>query len=117
MTDKERKDKIKQLRAQLKAAQEENKQLREALTHGKFFKDIESVENTEEFDIHCIRLNITMRSFIEFANTTRHFLISTVDLDDRLTEEDKKLATEWYMQWFDDATHCRDIVERLKTKK
>lgn len=115
MTAKEYTNKIKQLKHEIRLLKIENEELHLAITKGdQLYKDMERVTKDKEFDFHCVKLNITRDSFVQFARHTREFLIAQVELDDKMPEQERKDVADWYRQFFADATLCRDIVERLK---
>lgn len=115
MTSKEYTTKIKELKHEIRMLKVENNELREAINNGEFTKDLERVTKDKEFDFHCVKLNITRDTFVQFARNTREFLIAQVELNDKLTEQEKSTTADFYREFFDDAIVSRDLTERLKS--
>lgn len=106
LTDKE---KIKMLRAKVKALKEENAELREAIGHGKLYDDIEQASNGEEFDIHCIKFNFTADGFYRMSGMFKELMTHF-----KLPEDSQKTLMQITDEWVSDAINSRKIVEHLK---
>lgn len=110
------KDKIRRLKSDKSKLTQEVKQLRQALDEqNPIYKDLNSLSQQKEFDIHCIKLNYSSGHYIVMASLLKelHRDLITKSIQDETQKND---MLNDIINFIDDAVMMRRMFDSMMQK-
>lgn len=108
--------KIRRLKSDKSKLNQEVKQLRQALDEqSPIYKDLNSLSNQKEFDVHCIKLNYSSGHYMVMASLLKELhrdLLNKANLD----EAQRNDLINDIMNFIDDAVTMRRMLDSMRQK-